>query len=387
MKGLYVAGAGKDAGKTTLCLGLLHAFRGKLPGGVAFTKPLGQKTTLVEGSQVGQDSWFVNKALGMGLPLEKSAPFAASSGAASRYIRSGEPADLQGRIRRAYRALGKNGQMVLVEGTGHPGVGSVFNMSNARVAKILGTPVLLVLDGGVGSTIDRFNLCASMFLHYDVPILGVVINRIIPGKMDSVKELLGMWFGERSIPVFGYIPYEDSIAKPSLGLIRRALGAEPLVALDSGISSSVSGYISAFGSPEEVLRQVAAAPESSVLVDHSRTEVLDALVVAAVSGAEGPGAVIVCGGQPDQRRIEAFRSTGIPLYATGSGLETSAGHLTHRIFKVEPHEEVKIGRIVQLVEEHVDTASLMSAVAGETAVEENGKSGGFRGFLRRVFHR
>lgn len=387
VQGLYIAGAGKDAGKTTLCLGLLHSFREKLPSGVAFIKPLGQKTTLVEGDQVGQDSWFVDKALGMGLPLDKSAPFAASPGAASRYIRLGEPTDLEGRIRRAYKALGKNGKTVLVEGTGHPGVGSVFNMSNARVAKTLGTPVLLVLDGGVGSTIDKFNLCACMFHHYDVPLLGVVINRIIPGKMDSVKELLGKWFGDRNIPVFGYIPYEDSIAKPSLGLIRRALGAAPIVELKEGFSNSVAGYISAFGSSEEVLRQVALEPGRSVLVDLSRPAVLDALVVASVSGGKGPGAVIVCGGEPDERRKEAFRSTGIPLYATGKGLEISAGYLTRRIFKVEPHEGGKIRRIVELVEENVDAKAIISAISPDTSVEEAGKPRGFRKFLRWVFHR
>ncbi len=341
MKGLYVAGAGKDAGKTTLCLGLLHSFRENIPGGVAFTKPLGQKTTLVEGRQVGQDSWFVDKALGMALPLEDAAPFAASSGAAAGYIRTGEPSNLHGRIKRAYRALGRNGTTVLVEGTGHPGVGSVFDMSNARVAKILGTPVLLILDGGIGSTIDRFNLCASMFHYYDVPILGVVINRIIPGKMETVRELLGKWFEDRSIPVFGYIPYEDSIAKPSLGLIRRALGAEPVVELAGGDTSSGAGHISAFGSSEEVLRQIAEEPGRTVLVDHSRPEVLDAMVVASVSGAPGPGAVIVCGGEPDPRRIEAFRATRIPMYYTGHGLERSSGSLARRIFKVEPMKSTR----------------------------------------------
>jgi BioD-like phosphotransacetylase family protein len=384
--GLYIAGAGKDAGKTTLCLGLVHAFRNKLPEGVAFIKPLGQKTTLVEGNQVGQDSWFVDKALGMGLPLEMSAPFAASSGAATHYVRTGEPADLPGRIRRAYKVLGRKGRTVLVEGTGHPGVGSVFDMSNARVAKILGTPVLLVLDGGVGSTIDRFNLCACMFHHYDVPLLGVVINRIIPGKMEAVKELLGKWFSQRNIPVFGYIPYEDSIAKPSLGVIRRALGAAPVVELKSD-TGSVAGYISAFGSSEEVIRQVSLEPGRSVLVDHSRPEVLDALVTASVSGVKGPGAVIVCGGEPDERRKEAFRYAGIPLFATGNGLEMSSGRLSRKIFKVEPHEDSKIRTIVKLVEDHVDTDGVISSLHGEMDIEPSRKTGRFRRFLHRVFRR
>lgn len=386
-KGIYIAGAGKDAGKTTLCLGLLSRFREVLPKGVSFIKPLGQKTTHVKGEQVGQDSWFVDQALGMGLSLEKAAPFAASSGAATRYIRVGEPTDLPGRIRRAYKALGRKGQTVLVEGTGHPGVGSVFDMSNARTAKILGTPVLLVLDGGIGSTIDRFNLCASMFHHYDVPVLGVVINRIIPGKMDKVKELLGKWFGERNIPVFGYIPYEDSIARPSLGIMQRVLGAEPVVDFKGETEDPVAGHITAFGSAEEVLRQVAKDPHRSVLVAHSRPEVLDAIVVSKISGGKGPGAVIICGGEPDARRTEAFRKSGIPLYATGKGLEASAGKLTRRIFKVEPHEDDKIKRIVELIKEHVDTHGVIAAIQGENSLDTSEKPGRLKRFFRWAFHR
>ena len=386
-KGIYIAGAGKDAGKTTLCLGLLSRFREVLPEGVSFIKPLGQKTTAVEGEQVGQDSWFVDRALGMGLSLEKAAPFAASSGAASRYIRVGEPTDLPGRIRRAYKAMGRKGRTVLVEGTGHPGVGSVFDMSNARTAKILGTPVLLILDGGIGSTIDRFNLCASMFHHYDVPVLGVVINRIIPGKMDKVKELLGKWFAERSIPVFGYIPYEDSIARPSLGIMQRVLGAEPVVDFNGATHDRVAGHITAFGSAEQVLKQIGRDPFRSVLVDHSRPDVLDAIVVFRISGGIGPGAVIVCGGELDSRRTEAFRKAGIPLYATGQDLEASAGKLTRRIFKVEPHEDDKIRRIVELVKEHVDTDALISAIRGDSSVEADDRPGRFKRFLHWAFHR
>jgi BioD-like phosphotransacetylase family protein len=381
-QGVYIAGAGKDAGKTTLCLGLLEEFGKVLPDGVAFTKPLGQKTTLVEGEQVGQDSWFVDRALHMGLSLDNSAPFAASHGSAARYIRLGEPSDLPGRIRRAYREVGKKGRLVVVEGTGHPGVGSVFDMSNARVAKILGTPVILVLDGGIGSTIDRFSLSASMFYNLGVPVLGVVINRIVPSKMGPVKELLGNWFGDRDIPVFGYIPYEDSIAKPSLGLLQRALGAEPVVTVKS---TGVAGHLTAFGSAEEVLRSVRRHPGRSLLVDHSRPDILDALVVSRISGEKGPGAVIVCGGEPDARRVNAFRSTGISLYATDRGIEQSSGRLSQRIFKVEPHEEEKIRRIVKLVSSNVDTALILSHLSGKARGEAGEKKPGrFRRLIRRI---
>ena len=387
-KGIYVAGAGKDAGKTTLCLGLLKELNGRLPKGVSFIKPLGQKTTLVQGEQVGQDSWFVDKALGMGLSFENSAPFAASSGAASRYIKLGEPSGIPGKIRRAYRYLSRKGQTVLVEGTGHPGVGSVFDLSNARVAQILETPVILVLDGGIGSTIDQFSLCSSMFYEHNVPVLGVVINRIIPEKMEAVKSLLGKWFSEREIPVFGYIPYEDSIAQPSLGLIHRALGAEPILAAAPDAEIAVAGHLTAFGSTEEILQSIIRRPSRSLLVDKTRPSILDALVVHKLSSGKGPGAVIVCGGTPDPRRIEALKVTGIPLYATKQGLEKSAGKLSRKIFKVEPYEQAKIDKITELVAKHVDTDSILLKLNHKgTNKTSDKKEGKVKRFFKKLFKR
>ncbi len=85
--------------------------------------------------------------------------------------------------------------------------------------------------------------------------------------------------------------------------------------------------------------------------------------------------MIVCGGEPDPRRIEAFRATRIPMYYTGHGLERSSGSLARRIFKVEPHEEHKIRRIVELVAQYVDTGSILSSLSGETTGEEPKKRG------------
>jgi BioD-like phosphotransacetylase family protein len=147
----------------------------------------------------------------------------------------------------------------------------------------------------------------------------------------------------------------------------------------------VAGHLTAFGSAEEVLRSVRRHPGRSLLVDHSRPDILDALVVSRISGEKGPGAVIVCGGEPDARRVNAFRSTGISLYATDRGIEQSSGRLSQRIFKVEPHEEEKIRRIVKLVSSNVDTALILSHLSGKARGEAGEKKPGrFRRLIRRI---
>ena len=47
---------------------------------------------------------------------------------------------------------------IIIEGTGHAGVGSVFNLSNAEVAKTLNAKVIIVASGGIGRPIDEIAL-------------------------------------------------------------------------------------------------------------------------------------------------------------------------------------------------------------------------------------
>lgn len=384
-RGLFIAGSGKDAGKTTLSLGLAHRFQTLVPGGVSFIKPLGQKIIDVDGTPVGQDSWFISRALNLDVMPQESAPILASRGAAERFVLTGDPPDMEKKVRKAYQRLQRECGLVLVEGTGHPGVGSVFDLDNARVAKLLGIPAILVLDGGVGSTIDSFSLCSSLFAARGVPILGVVVNRVRPAKMEAVRRTLDTWFGRRGIPVFGYLPFEDRIARPSVPTVLRAIGAYPMFPPDSSGQVRGAGFIPAFDAPETVLDRVAEDPDKAVLVSVTRPEVLDALIVARLSGGPYPSAVVVCGGEPDERRKQACETARLQLFYTGSSLEGSAMRLTGHLFKTEPDEQGKIASILEMVAGSVDAEAILSTLNGRDGAPARKPRRGLFGFLRRLF--
>src|SRR5574337_13496 len=107
MRQLYLAATGMNRGKTTVSLGLLSGlFERRHTTG--FIKPVGQRYAVVDGIPADRD-W------------------------------------------------------VLVEGTGHAGVGSVVDLSNAQVARMLGAPVLIVSEAGVGRPIDEIVLNRALF--------------------------------------------------------------------------------------------------------------------------------------------------------------------------------------------------------------------------------
>jgi BioD-like phosphotransacetylase family protein len=310
---------------------------------------------------VGEDSWFLTEALDLGFPLERTAPFTTGKGSTEKFLVSGEPRDLTRRIRKAYRALAAETELVVVEGTGHPGVGSVFGLSNADVAAALDIPVILVLDGGVGSTIDRFTLCSSIFDQAGIRVAGVVINRVHPARMDKVRKLLGGWFNDAGVRILGFVPWLQSISRPSLGTLSRILEAEYIGSAESRMHP-VSGFITAFANRNETLREVSEDPYSAVVLSAGRTDIIDALVARRVAGGEkaGPGALILCGeGETDSSLVGACEQLSLPLYRTISSAGKANSILSGRIFKAEPGEFGKIEETVKLIESAVDMEAVM----------------------------
>ncbi len=393
-KGIFIAGSDMNAGKTTFSLGLISWLEESLSLSVSFMKPLGQKTLLNDGESVGEDTFLVNSSLGLDMPLEYTAPFTMSSGMAQQYLTEGSPSDLRNRISKAFRYLRSRSDLVVVEGTGHPGVGSVFDLCNAGVAGLLNIPVLLVLDGGIGRTIDRFTLCSSLFREKGIPILGVIINRVMEGKVDKVRKYLDPWFAERGVPVFGYIPYVNSLTEPSIGMLGRELGFRiPENGEDDDVQA-VEGFIAGFGSTREILEDVSRKPRSALLLSPGREEVLDAILARRLSGglSHGPGALVLCGGPPEENAqlAEGCGRLGIPLYRTARSAGATMSLLNRRVFKVEPGESVKISEIVRTVKANVDLQSLVDSLTSPE--RPDGKTGAkpmsrLRSWLSRVLGR
>lgn len=64
------------------------------------------------------------------------------------------------RIQNSFAEIERRSDITLVEGTGHVGVGSIIEMSNAQTAALIGADVVLVANGGLGSAFDELEVPA-----------------------------------------------------------------------------------------------------------------------------------------------------------------------------------------------------------------------------------
>lgn len=106
---------------------------------------------------------------------------------------------------------------MVCEGTGHCAVGSVVGLNNAKVAHLVGADMVLIANGGLGSAFDELELNRVLCHHYNVRVAGVIINKVMPDKLEQTKEYLGKAMMQTwGIPLLGCIPDRPFLGCPAL---------------------------------------------------------------------------------------------------------------------------------------------------------------------------
>jgi BioD-like phosphotransacetylase family protein len=119
--------------------------------------------------------------------------------------------------------LEKRCDFIIIEGSGHPGVGSVMKLSNARIASMLNAPVLMVTGGGVGNVVDTISMNLALFEKEGAEVRAVLANKLMPEKRERILDYLRRALAEESFAVIGGFDYQPILANPTLRRISRLL--------------------------------------------------------------------------------------------------------------------------------------------------------------------
>jgi hypothetical protein len=266
---IYVVGTSQDVGKTVTSMGiiakLLAPDQGFDMSDVGYIKPVGQQTLTVlngEGMPIEADKDAVVVCSLMGVychGYEVTSPVIWKGGLTAKFIDqySKPGADpwvgrqaFMDKIMDGYTKVAQGKKIVIVEGTGQPGVGSVAGISNADVVNMLrekGVPVFLVLvtGAGIGSTIDELFTHLMSLDHMGTRIDGIIINGVLVDKLEKIRaslanyydRLFGRLYGERLMrqpmpPILGFIPTIDELRMPTMRLISEQFATDKHSGLD-----------------------------------------------------------------------------------------------------------------------------------------------------------
>lgn len=215
---IFVAGTLQDSGKTSLSLGLMQAFidRGLDPG---YTKPVGQRYVMHFGQSIDKDAYLFHQVFDLPDRRKMMSPIAVRAGFTREFIRNPDVGRLEAKIHRCTDRLVHRHRTLIVEGTGHAGVGSCFGLSNARVAQLLGGRVVVVAAGGIGKPIDEVALNLSLFRERNVPVLGVVLNKVQMKKYAEVTDTVARGLELIGTRLLGAIPYMPALTHYTVGQV------------------------------------------------------------------------------------------------------------------------------------------------------------------------
>ena len=222
-KKIFIAASGQNIGKTTISISLLHLARQKYSR-VGFMKPLGPKPTMLRGQSVDKDAALIAQVFGLTKDLRYMSPVVVYP-ETSRQAIDGEISlpGLKERILSAYAELERRCDFIIIEGSGHPGVGSVLKLSNAAIARMLNAPVLMVTGGGVGNVIDTVSMNTALFKLEGAEVRAVLVNKLFTEKRETTLDYLSRALADQPFALIGGFDYKTVLANPTLRRISRLL--------------------------------------------------------------------------------------------------------------------------------------------------------------------
>jgi len=213
---IFIAATGQNTGKTTTSLFLMHLALKKY-GRVGFIKPIGPKPALLHGREVDKDAALIAQVFGLGRDLRHMSPVVLRPGS-TRQVVDGEISveELTQRVLEACHELEKKCDLLIIEGAGHAGVGSILKLSNARIARLLNAPVLMVTGGGLGNVVDSVYMNLALFEKEGVEVRAILANKLIPDKRDKTLDYLRRCFADEPFKVLAGFDYHPVLANPTL---------------------------------------------------------------------------------------------------------------------------------------------------------------------------
>ncbi len=359
-KNIYVAATSQHVGKTTSTLGLVSAYM-KKGLKVGYSKPVGQKFLDVANIRVDKDTLLFADLINFDIIPEVHSPVILGKGATQLYLDEPGAVDLDNILINARIKLESNNELVIFEGTGHPGVGSVANISNARVAKLMNAQVIMIAEGGIGSTIDMLNMCTALFREEEVPILGVIINKVLPEKMESVRYYVGKWLDSKGIRLLGLMPYDKSLAFPLLAAVSKAVGG--VITYNSEYAGNKVESILA-GSLID-LQELTSSQDLLLVVDtKSINDAINKIrSISKLNDIDCPlsGIVATGPGNMDGETLTYIEENKIPLVRTNLDTYGAVIKISKIEVKINRSTPWKIQKAIKLIEENIDLDEIIEA--------------------------
>ena len=307
-----------------------------------------------------EDTLLIDGLFSLDIPIAAMSPVAIGPEFTKNYLENPNEIgpQLKDRICRAFDRAAYGKDIIVVEGSGHAGVGSVFGASNADNAKVLGSKALIVAAGGIGKPIDEIALNKALFDQSGVEVVGVILNKVLPDKIDFIRDFASRGLKKLGIPLIGVVPLQETLVYPNLDQVAEETKAR-WIHQPAGlrrVRRVVIGAMSARRAAEYF-----RVNGTLVIVPGDREDLLEAFIEGG--GAKSLSGIILSNGLlPNDALMKKLTDAGIPVAAVEAESFAVTARINNMTVKTMRQDSDKIPIIEKMIRESVDIPALLKSI-------------------------
>jgi BioD-like phosphotransacetylase family protein len=187
-------------------------------------------------------------------------------------------------------------------------------------------------------------------------IAGVILNEVPDSEYEKVTELVVPFLENRGITVFGVIPQDATLRSVTISDIIEDLHGEVLAGADH-LDNLVEHYFVGAMEVNSAIKYFRRAPNSAVITGGDRSDIQLAAIEAKVR------CLILTGNlRPSEAVLGSAEHADIPVILVRGDTMGTIERVEHLIGRARIKQDMKLNRIVELIENNVDVDTIAKAI-------------------------
>lgn len=343
MKAIYFSGKA-GGGKTAAALGLGMKMMSKGLK-VTYFKPLGFRKGTIKKDD--DDVQLMREIFKLPFSSNVISPITVNAHYLTAHFIN-EQQNLMPLIMKAFEQCTKGYDLVLIDGSIEPFVGSNIGLDDFRLAAEFGAAVIPVIRADNDFQLDENILYLDLWSKSKVELIGCIFNNVTQVQWNKSSSIYKPLFEKKGFPVIGVIPRRIEISSPTVAEFYEALHGELLAAPDN-LNRLVEEVVIGTMTIESALGYLRRAPNKALITGGDRSDM-------ALTALETSTSVIIFTGglYPDVRVLSQAEEKGVPVILVHEDTYSTVENLQSVYRSIHPQNKEAIDIVEKSIEDNVD---------------------------------